>query len=839
MKTIYILLFLSTLSTIGIIKNVEDTKQTNLATVYNIQDIPNNIESITSVALSNQNLKELPPEVLRCKKIEKLNLRNNDIVSLPMEMKGLKELTHLNISGNTKIDMIKTIEVLKGTPLTHLDISENALLFIPYKIGNLNKLKNLNASNNYITDIPFYIKKLRKLEDVDLSHNNITTFEIGLSKWKNLQYLDVRYNDSLNYKNLGMNLSVLKNLKELKINQVESELPNEFNNVSVASLYIGQSNLKALPKGLLESENLTDLYIEDNEYDATANLIQDLGLAKNLTSLTLKNSYKEGELDFPKLINLTHLDISSNNLEHINFSKNELPNLKSLSLYQNDFSEETLLKIKSEFPNCDIQHNNMPSVSTAKNTENKNYKNFEPVIKNLEVVKKEYNITPAKSSTLAYNKTKIEIPSNAFLDKQGKVITTPISLTYREFNDPLEVAMSGIPMKYDTGGISGVFETAGMFELRAESEGKEVFPNPEALITVEMASTQKDTDYNIYKLDDETGEWIYEDKVDVEDLNGSNSLNNSPLNVSFFYPTTITRGKPEIAFNRSFPQINTKSNHKGSISFIQNYYNSGTGKVIYDQTLSFFKRRNNLYYYAPDFSRNKSKALRSFYKKHKKEYDYKLLDFEMTLNEDIDCFDITLSYTDTILTLPVNISSKHSFEKSQKNTTRFWKDYHKYTKKENKKNDKLFKKLLDAYERKLEKLQKNYRDIDLNTVATVFRKISIPNFGVWNSDRLQKFAEPITTKVELLADIDDFNMDVIYVMDLTDNGTLSYINNNISYDNKNENTFLALDSKSGKMAFCRAEDFSKLHIKNKKLKVPVTIINAADYSPSELKNIIY
>ena len=51
------------------------------------------------------------------------------------------------------------------------------------------------------------------------------------------------------------------------------------------------------------------------------------------------------------------------------------------------------------------------------------------------------------------------------------------------------------------------FQSAGMFEMLAFQNGQEVFPNPNDLIEVELNSSQQETDYRVYDLNEQTGTW--------------------------------------------------------------------------------------------------------------------------------------------------------------------------------------------------------------------------------------------------------------------------------------------------------------------------------------------
>jgi hypothetical protein len=144
---------------------------------------------------------------------------------------------------------------------------------------------------------------------------------------------------------------------------------------------------------------------------------------------------------------------------------------------------------------------------------------FSVPFENIQINTTLYKISTAKDTVLTYRTgSRIVIPKNAFLDKDGKTVKGDVKLSYREFNNAMEVYVAGIPMAYDSAGVEAVFETAGMLEINAESQGHSVFVNPAIKIEIQMSSFQPGTEYNLYQLDPAKGEWTYtgKDKVEVE-----------------------------------------------------------------------------------------------------------------------------------------------------------------------------------------------------------------------------------------------------------------------------------------------------------------------------------
>ena len=106
--------------------------------------------------------------------------------------------------------------------------------------------------------------------------------------------------------------------------------------------------------------------------------------------------------------------------------------------------------------------------------------------------------------------TLIEIPKHAFEDKDGNPVDKKIKIKYREYHDVQDIILSGIKMNYNEADTSGDFESAGMFEIRAEDENGELNLNEGTAIDIELASF-KDGDFNKYQMNQTTYEWEYMD----------------------------------------------------------------------------------------------------------------------------------------------------------------------------------------------------------------------------------------------------------------------------------------------------------------------------------------
>ena len=145
-----------------------------------------------------------------------------------------------------------------------------------------------------------------------------------------------------------------------------------------------------------------------------------------------------------------------------------------------------------------------------------------------------YKIMAEKSAILDFKTgSKIEIPKNVFVDENGKSLKGEVELRYREFHDPVDFFVSGIPMTFDSAGVRYQFKSAGMMEMLAYQNGKPVKMASGKSINIELASNYKGTEYNLYKLDTVKNNWacLGKDEV-ISETTGAKS-NSKNEKVSF------------------------------------------------------------------------------------------------------------------------------------------------------------------------------------------------------------------------------------------------------------------------------------------------------------------
>jgi hypothetical protein len=130
--------------------------------------------------------------------------------------------------------------------------------------------------------------------------------------------------------------------------------------------------------------------------------------------------------------------------------------------------------------------------------------------KKLAIRSSSYAVNNTNGGTITHGtSSKIKIPKNSFVDKNGKDIVGDVTIEYREFHDMGDIIASGIPMHYDSAGHPFNLESAGMFEIKGTKDGQPVFIKPEKTLRVELASATKEDRFNQYYLDTVAGNWEY------------------------------------------------------------------------------------------------------------------------------------------------------------------------------------------------------------------------------------------------------------------------------------------------------------------------------------------
>lgn len=394
------------------------------------------------------------------------------------------------------------------------------------------------------------------------------------------------------------------------------------------------------------------------------------------------------------------------------------------------------------------------TLTTNKETEVRSKNNFvSPPSKKLNVPYNSYKVNAQKGGELAHHtKSKIKVPKNAFVNKEGKEIIGDIEIKYREFHDQADIIASGIPMTYDSAGTQYTFESAGMFDVKGYQNGEEVFLKQGKPITVEMNSRYSDDSYNQYYLDTVAHNWqvIKHDSPVISPENAPapqpvskqktekeiqlvKKIEHVPIkidSVKTVYDKKITALpqpkqplKPAKATGR--PQFNLEVDYKDFpelSAFKNSVFEVGTENKNYSKELHNIEWNNAIISQGPQKGKNYLLTLRA------KSREEKLIVYPVLTGEDYEkaaqVFEKKLNEYNNALDKREADEQKLKSEMAAKQKA--------YMEEEKKLSAELLKEQI----RIRREMEQQYANAAKNATAenTVIRVFNVSNFGIYNSD---------------------------------------------------------------------------------------------------------
>ena len=107
------------------------------------------------------------------------------------------------------------------------------------------------------------------------------------------------------------------------------------------------------------------------------------------------------------------------------------------------------------------------------------------------------------------NGSSISYRAGSLVDEDGNIVSGQVDLRYREFHDGIDIALSGIPMDIKTPDGSKTLQTAGMFEINAFKDGKNLEIADGKSIGVSLASRYRGEDYSLFYMDPNERTWSW------------------------------------------------------------------------------------------------------------------------------------------------------------------------------------------------------------------------------------------------------------------------------------------------------------------------------------------
>lgn len=190
-----------------------------------------------------------------------------------------------------------------------------------------------------------------------------------------------------------------------------------------------------------------------------------------------------------------------------------------LTLFKNETKQNT-------------KHDTITTQTIAQKTTSTKKKFISEPSQKLKINYTSYKINNATGGEIKHpTSSKINVPKNAFVDKNGKDVIGDVTIEYREFHDVADILVAGIPMAYDSAGTKYNLESAGMFDIKGTQNGEPVFIKPDKNLQVSLASTNSENRFNQYYLDTVAENWQYlkkDDKLNVLKTENKPSEKNDP-----------------------------------------------------------------------------------------------------------------------------------------------------------------------------------------------------------------------------------------------------------------------------------------------------------------------
>jgi len=167
-------------------------------------------DDLKTLNLRNNQLSELPDDILILTGLVKLRLCANHFSTVPEVVFKLPELTNLDLSGNQLTKLSHNIAQLKKLKILHLP--QNQLTTLPSEIGELTNLTSLSVQDNNLTSLPQEIGKMTALMHISIWGNNLSNLPDEIMNLSNLETIYIEDNN-FTEENIKIWVDRLKNTK--------------------------------------------------------------------------------------------------------------------------------------------------------------------------------------------------------------------------------------------------------------------------------------------------------------------------------------------------------------------------------------------------------------------------------------------------------------------------------------------------------------------------------------------------------------------------------------------------------------------------------------------------
>ncbi|KAL8175325.1 UNVERIFIED_CONTAM: hypothetical protein K2H54_019610, partial [Gekko kuhli] len=235
-----------------------------------IDSIPNqlfiNLTDLLYLDLSDNKLESLPPQMRRLVHLQTLILNNNPLLHAQLRqlpaMAALQTL-HLRNTQRTQSNLPTSLEGL--TNLTDVDLSCNDLTRVPECLYTLSNLRRLNLSSNQIAELSLCIDQWTRLESLNLSRNQLTSLPSAVCKLTKIKKLYLNSN-KLDFDGIPSGIGKLANLEEFMAANNNLELIPESlcRCAKLRKLVLNKNRLVTLPEAVHFLADIEILDVREN-----------------------------------------------------------------------------------------------------------------------------------------------------------------------------------------------------------------------------------------------------------------------------------------------------------------------------------------------------------------------------------------------------------------------------------------------------------------------------------------------------------------------------------------------------------------------------------------------
>ncbi|XP_077979602.1 protein flightless-1 homolog isoform X2 [Glandiceps talaboti] len=210
----------------------------------------------------------IPNDIFELEELTTIDFSHNQLYAIPDNLENAKSLLVLNLSHN-RIDSVSSQLFVNLTDLIHLDLSDNHLETLPPQMRRLSNLQVLILNNNPL--LHAQLRQLTSLVQLTMLHlrhtqRNLTNIPPQLDMLISLVDVDLSYNELTR---IPEAFYFVKSLERLNLsNNCITELSTLCDNwIHLHTLNLSRNKLTSLPGAICKCLSLRRLYLNCNQLD--------------------------------------------------------------------------------------------------------------------------------------------------------------------------------------------------------------------------------------------------------------------------------------------------------------------------------------------------------------------------------------------------------------------------------------------------------------------------------------------------------------------------------------------------------------------------------------------